>query len=117
MVALNDGKVSDEDSWLLGGHGQTFVGPEREYEFTLVNGLVGDGVFDVPAALFRRLRLIRRRTGWSSYDTDAVWPQAYVEVSDPSDPRIAFSLGPVAFEESGMRGREWVGVIPECIEC
>lgn len=117
MIAINDGVVSDEDSWLLGGHGQPYLTADREYNFTLVSGLAGDGVYATPAAIFRQMRLIRRRSSWSGRDTEAIWPQAYVEVTDSSDPRLNFSLGPVAFDASGMRGREWVGIIPSCIEC
>jgi hypothetical protein len=117
MIAINDGVISDEDSWLLGGHGQPFLAADREYNFSLVSGLAGNGIYNTPAATFRKLRLIRRRSSWSGRDTEAIWPQAYVEVSDASDSRLSFSLGPVAFEESGMRGTEWVGIIPSCIEC
>ena len=117
LIAMNDGVVSDEDSWLLGGHGQSHLVPEKEYEFTVVAGLAADGVYHSPAATFRQLRLIRRWSDWSEKDTEVVWPQAYVEICDSSDPRIAFTLGPVAFEKNGMRGKEWVGDIPSCIEC
>jgi hypothetical protein len=117
IVALNDGVVSDEDGWVLGGHGMSHLVAEKEYQFTVVSGLAADGVYHTPAATFSQLRLIRRWSEWSEKDTSQVCPQAYVEIADVSDPRITFSLGPVAFERAGVRGKEWVGVIPPFIEC
>lgn len=117
IIALNDGVVSDEDSWLMGGHGQPYLVSEKEYNFTVVAGLAADGVYHTPAATFRQIRLIRRWSEWSEKDAGVVWPQAYVEIADASDPRLTFTLGPVVFESSGMKGKEWVGTIPTSIEC
>jgi len=117
MIAMNEGVVSEEDGWVLGGHGTSYLTADKEYTFSIVAGLAADGIYRTPAVAFRQLRLVRRWSEWSEKDTALVWPQAYVEIADASDPRIAFSLGPVAFEREAMRGREWVGVIPTCIEC
>ncbi|KIM22772.1 hypothetical protein M408DRAFT_28419 [Serendipita vermifera MAFF 305830] len=118
IIAMNDGTVGEEDSWLLGGHGQPYLVSDKEYAFTIVAGLAADGVYHTPAATFNKLRLIRRWSDWSHQgDAQRMCPQAYVEIADATDPRITFSLGPVAFDPSGIQGKEWVGVIPPCIEC
>lgn len=118
LVAVNDGQPSDEDSWLIGGSGFSYIVADNEYRITLTNGLAADGVYHTPVATFNKLRLIRQWSKWSeSVDGEAVWPQAYVEVEDLCDPRIGFVLGPVMFERDGMQGKEWVGEIPSCIQC
>ncbi|CAG8680152.1 12403_t:CDS:2, partial [Acaulospora colombiana] len=42
LVAINDGKPCPSDSWVIGAGGKLYLQSDREYVFTLANGLAGD---------------------------------------------------------------------------
>jgi hypothetical protein len=140
LVAINDGKPSPEDSWVLGGGGKLYLQSDSEYVFTLANGLAGDGILNeedvssssypyygypsststtyAPPITFRKLRLLRRfGKKWTDQDFKAVSPQAYIEITDSTDDRIKVDFGPVIFERDGVDGSEWVGDVPNVVMC
>ncbi|KAG8831031.1 hypothetical protein FRC17_003853, partial [Serendipita sp. 399] len=122
MVVLDDGEITNDDCWLLGGHGRPYLVSDEEYEFTSCSGLAARDLYVRPAATIRTMRLVRRSSAWDSTahggglkEWERIAPQAYLEVVDPKDDRLAFSLGPVVFEPSGVKGNEWVGTIPQFV--
>ncbi|KAG8752899.1 hypothetical protein FRC14_006615 [Serendipita sp. 396] len=129
MVVLDDGQIENDDCWLLGGRGRPYLVCDEEYECSLVSGLAAQGVYTRPAATIRTMRLVRRSSDWDAVlgggeggrgdggvkEWEKVAPQAYLEVMDPKDERLAFSLGPVVFEPEGVKGREWVGTVPHFV--
>lgn len=134
LVAINDGKPCPSDSWVLGAGGKPYLQSDREYVFTLANGLAGDGIMNeddtpcpyygypsstyAPPITFRKLRLVRRfGKKWTDQDFKAISPQAYIEITDSTDDRIKVDFGPVMFERDGVDGSEWVGDVPNVVMC
>ena len=117
LLAMNDGEASHADPYLIANTSsdpsQASFTAGRFYKFTLSSGLAADGIYDELPALFHRLRLIRQAPcRWSEQDAKRVRPRAMVVVSDRSDSRLGFTLGPVLFENGGISGTEWVADIP-----
>jgi hypothetical protein len=117
ILAINDGEASHADPYLIAntssGPSQACFTAGKFYKFTLSSGLAADGIYDELPALFHRLRLIRQAPcRWSEQDAKGVRPRAMVVVSDRSDTRLGFTLGPVLFEQGGISGAEWVADIP-----
>lgn len=117
LLAINDGEASHADPYLIANSSsdpsQACFTTGKFYKFTLSSGLAADGTYDELPALFHRLRLIRQAPcKWSEHDAKRVRPRAMVVVSDRSDTRLGFTLGPVLFEHGGLSGAEWVANIP-----
>ena len=117
LLAINDGDASHADPYLIAntssGPSQASFTTGKFYKFTLSAGLAADGIYDELPALFHRLRLIRQAPcRWSEQDAKSVRPRAMVVVSDRSDTRLGFTLGPVLFENGGISGAEWAADIP-----
>ena len=117
LLAVNDGEASHADPYLIANSSsdpsQASFTAGKFYKFTLSSGLAADGIYDELPALFHRLRLVRQApSGWSEHDAKRVRPRAMVVVSDRSDTRLGFTLGPVLFEHGGISGAEWVADIP-----
>ena len=117
LLALNDGEASHADPYMIANTSsdpsQACFTTGKFYKFTLSSGLAADGIYDELPALFHRLRLIRQAPcRWGEQDTKRVRPRAMVVVSDRSDTRLGFTLGPVLFENGGISGTEWVADIP-----
>ena len=117
LLAINDGEASHADPYLIANSSsdpsQASFTTGKFYKFTLSSGLAADGIYDELPALFHRLRLIRQAPcRWSEQDAKRVRPRAMVVVSDRSDTRLGFTLGPVLFEQGGISGTEWAADIP-----
>ena len=117
LLAINNGEASHADPYLIANSSsdpsQGCFTAGKFYKFTLSSGLAADGIYDELPALFHRLRLIRQAPSrWGDQDAKRVRPRAMVVVSDRSDTRLGFTLGPVLFEYGGISGPEWVADIP-----
>lgn len=118
LLAINDGEASHADPFLIANSSSdpsqaACFTAGRFYKFTLSSGLAADGVCDELPALFHRLRLIRQGPSkWRDQDAKRVRPRAMVVVSDRSDTRLGFTLGPVLFENGSISGAEWGADIP-----